>query len=360
LNASELATGRELAFPGDLNLWSMDPMDLFAFPRRPLMGALACLMLLASIVSVAAPGVTAQSATPTANSVFSVTPGPEADELTVKHAQGETVVPLNPEVVISFDIASVDTLSALGIKVDGMPTLNSGDVRYETEEDLEIGTLFEPDYEAVNAAEPDLIIVAARSAAAYPELSKIAPTIDLTFTGTDLVGDLTATANVLAAIFQQEETAQTILDIINGRIETLRGQAAGLGTALVVMTTGGNVTALAPGGAVASRGALIYQTLGFVPPVDDVEAATHGEPISFEFLLEHNPDWLFVIDRDKATGESGQPAEQVLDNELVRQTTAWQNGQIVYLEPFDWYIITGAGLSSMQRMLDEIEAAFAK
>jgi hypothetical protein len=66
-----------------------------------------------------------------------------------------------------------------------------------------------------------------------------------------------------------------------------------------------------------------------------------------------------VIDRDLAAGsEAGQPAEQVLDNDIVHRSRAWQNDHTVYLNPFDWYIITGAGLNSAQRLLAELEAAF--
>jgi ABC-type enterochelin transport system substrate-binding protein len=35
--------------------------------------------------------------------------------ITVTHAQGETEVPVNPEVVFSYDYASIDTLQALGV-----------------------------------------------------------------------------------------------------------------------------------------------------------------------------------------------------------------------------------------------------
>ena len=90
-----------------------------------------------------------------------------------------------------------------------------------------------------------------------------------------------------------------------------------------------------------------------------METATHGEPISFEFLLQYDPQWLFVIDRDAAIGtEDAQPAAAVLDNELTHQTNAWQDGQIVYLNPFNWYIVSGAGLTSANDMLDELNAAY--
>lgn len=305
--------------------------------------------------------VRAQDATPEAMSAVHAVAGPGENEVTVTHAQGETVVPLNPAKVFSFDIASVDTLLALGIPVAGMPgDLGSGGDRYASDDMVNIGSLFEPDYETVAAEQPDLIIVAARSAEAQPELNKIAPTIDLTASGESFLGDTLSNARVLGEIFGKQAETEELIAGIDAHVASLREQAANQGTALVIMTTGGGVTALAPGAATAGRGALVYETLGFASPLEDIESATHGEPISFEFLLEHNPDWLFVIDRDAAIGEEeSQPAAQVLDNELMHETTAWQNDQIVYLNPFDWYIITGAGLDSMQRMLGELDTALA-
>lgn len=282
------------------------------------------------------------------------------DTITVTHAQGETEVPVNPEVVFSYDYASIDTLQALGVTVDGMPPLElSGETSYANEDTLNIGRLFEPDYEAVSAADPDLIIVAARSSEAYSELSKIAPTIDLTFASDDFLASLKTNTEILGQIFGKDAEAQTFLDDIDAQVETLQSQVAEGGNGLVIMTSGGSVSVLAPNGETGGRGSLLYQTLGLTPTLPDVEAATHGEPISFEFLLETNPDRLFVIDRDAAIGEAeGQPAEQVLDNPLVHETTAWQEEQITYLTPFDWYIITGAGLDSMNRMLAEVAEAY--
>ena len=303
----------------------------------------------------------AQDATveaPTESSMNRAEMGPGDEQVTVTHAQGETEVSVNPEVVLSYDIASVDTLQALGIKVAGLPELATAGDYIDTDGVETIGSLFEPDYEKVNAMQPDLIIVAGRSQEAFGDLSKIGPTIDMTFAPGDVLGNLEANTTVLATIFEKNEDAASVMEQIRQRADALAETAAEAGTGLVIMTSGGSVTALAPGSARAGRGALIYETLGFKPPVEDLETATHGEPISFEFLLEHNPDWLFVIDRDQATGaEDGQPAEQVLDNDLMHQTTAWKSDQIVYLNPFDWYIVTGAGLNSAQRMLDELEAA---
>lgn len=305
----------------------------------------------------------AQDATPEESGapMYAAEPGPEDGELTVTHAQGETVVSLSPETVLSYDIAAVDTLQTIGVTIDGLPEITGGEGLIDTDGAENIGSLFEPDYEKVNEMSPDLIIVAGRSAEVYPDLSDLAPTIDLSFQTNDFVGGLEMNSRILGTIFEKEDEVEAELEAIRTRVADVKEMASGITSGMVIMTSGGSVTALAPGTARAGRGALIYQTMGIQPPMEDLETATHGEPISFEFLLEHDPEWLFVVDRDAATGtEDAQPAEQVLDNDIMHQTTAWKEGNIVYLNPFDWYIVVGAGLSSMNRMLDELETAFSE
>ncbi len=302
----------------------------------------------------------AQDASPEASpdtvSIISVTEGPGEDELTIVHAQGETVVKKNPETIVSYDVAAIETIEYLGGTLAGVPELSQSDVFQSTDAEV-VGSLFEPDYETVNALAPDLIIVAGRSAAAYPDLSKIAPTIDVSF-GDGMMESFSQITTTLGAILGAEEEAASAISEVEDRVASLQEIAPDAGTGIVVMVSGGSVTALAPGNARAGRGSLIYEVIGIKPPIEDLETATHGEPISFEFLLEHNPDWLFVIDRDVATGGEGQPAAEVLDNDIIHETTAWQNDQVVYLNSFDWYIISGASVPSFNRMLDEMDAAF--
>ena len=285
---------------------------------------------------------------------LAATPSADASEFTIVHAQGETTVPANPEKVVVFDLGIADTLATLGITVTGIPQGGQlvGFMEQFTSDDYEnVGTLFEPDYEMVASIDPDLIIVANRSAAVYPELAKIGPTIDLTGQTGDVIGDLNVTVGIIATIFGKEAEAGAALTAIDERIVELKANVDTTQTALIIMTSGGSVTAIAPGG---NRGGLIYNTLGMKTPVEDIEAATHGEAISFEFLLEHNADWLFVIDRDAAIGtEDAQAAEEVLDNDIVHETTAWQNNQIIYLQSYDWYVL-GSGLTTVNAMIDQL------
>ncbi|MFP7761456.1 siderophore ABC transporter substrate-binding protein [Marisediminicola sp. LYQ85] len=274
-----------------------------------------------------------------------------ATEIEVTHAQGTTTVPVNPETVITFDMASLDTLDALGVEVAGFPQANVPSYleSYAGDEYLDAGTLFEPDYEAVNAAEPDLIVVANRSAEALAELNEIAPTIDLTLDWADYRGSFENNVTTLGEIFEKQTEAESALAEIDDKIVEAQEITADAGTGLVVMTSAGEVTAYGDD----SRFGWLYTELGVETAVDNVEEATHGDPVSFEFLLESDPDWLFVIDRDAAIGESGSSAEQVLDNEVVAGMTARSEDQIVYLDSEPWYIVM-SGLTAVNDMVDQI------
>jgi iron complex transport system substrate-binding protein len=313
---------------------------------------------LSAMLMAGAPGgfrpASAQDGEQSTPVAFGATPSADGSEITVTHAQGETTVPVNPATVIAFDMASVDTLTTLGVAIAGLPkgTPFSGMFEQFNDDAYEnVGTLFEPDYEAVAALEPDLIIVANRSAAVYPELAKLAPTIDLTGQTGEVITDLKASVGILGAIFGKQAEGEAALAGIDEKVAALQAGVPDGATALVIMTSGGSVTALAPGGV---RGGLIYNTLGLMPPVEDLETVTHGEAISFEFLLEHNADWLFVIDRDAAIGtEDAQAAQEVLDNAIVHETTAYQNDQIVYLNGYDWYVVM-SGVTTVNNMLDQL------
>ncbi|WP_375598561.1 siderophore ABC transporter substrate-binding protein [Devosia sp. Naph2] len=277
-----------------------------------------------------------------------------AQEFTVTHAQGETTLPGVPQKVVSFDFAAIETLEAIGVNIAGLPGSNlpAHLEKYASDDYAKVGSLFEPDYEALAALEPDLIIVAGRSSTAYPELANLAPTVDLSNEWTNFYGSIKANAEIIGEIFDKEAEVAALIAETEAKVEASRAAAADAGKGLVVLTSGAEVTAYGPG----SRFGFIHETLGVTPVIEDVEAATHGDSISFEFILETNPDLLFVIDRDAATGQGAAAA--ILDNELVGETTAWQNGDVVYIDPVRAYIVNG-GLISFGIMADQVTEALS-
>ena len=281
-----------------------------------------------------------------------------AETVTVEHAQGSTEVPADPQRVVVFDMGVLDTLDTLDVDVVGLPKANVPSFlsEYESEEYTDVGTLQEPDYEALARLDPDLVIVGFRSAAAYPELSESFPTVDATFEWSgDYLANFGESATMLGEIFGKEAEVESALADIDAKAEEIRPAGEAAGSGMVLMTSGGEVTL----NGADSRFGLIYSELGVTEAETGVEAADHGEAVSFELIRDVNPDRMFVVDRDAAIGEAGgQAAEQVLDNELVASTTAWKNDQVVYLDGERWYVVMH-GLSNVPAMLDEVGAALA-
>lgn len=280
-----------------------------------------------------------------------------AQDITVKHTQGEISLPAAPKTVLVFDMASIDTLDALGVEIAGVPASNFPPylAKYAGDEYAKIGSLFEPDLEAVNAADADLIIVGGRSSAKFAELSKIAPTIDLTVDNTNLVDSVKSNVSLLGELFGREREAADKIAALDASIAAAREAASGAGKGLLILTTGGKMSAYGPG----SRFGMLHSVFGVEPAREDLQAGNHGQAISFEFILEANPDWMFVIDRDAAIGREGSAAQQMLDNDLVGQTNAWKNGHVVYLDPVNWYLV-GGGITALNASADQIAKALRK
>lgn len=277
-----------------------------------------------------------------------------AAPLTVKHASGETTINGTPKKVVVFDLAALDTLDALGVDVAAVPTGGKPKylARYNDDRYPKVGTLFEPDLEAVNALQPDLIIIGGRSQPKYAELAKLAPTIDLTPDNSAPLESVRNGVLQLGQIFGKEDRAKELVAEIDAGVAALKEKAQKVGKGLLILTVANRMSAYGPG----SRFGMLHDVFGVPAAVPDLKIGRHGQPVTFEFIQQANPDWLFVIDRDAALGKPDN-ARKMLDNELVGQTTAWKKNQVVYLDPANWYLI-GAGAQAMKQNIDQLSKAF--
>jgi len=282
-----------------------------------------------------------------------------AQEIRIQHVKGEIVLSAPPKKVLVLDVASLDTLDALGVDVAGVPgsNLTSYLSKYNGNAYLKIGSLFEPDYEAIHAAQPDLVIVGGRSSAKYQDIAAIAPTIDLTVDNDHYIASAKAHILTLGRIFAKEREAAQLTATLDAKIAALAPLARNAGRTVIVTTNAGKIGAYGP----RSRAGWLHTTVGFNTVMDNIDDRFHGgDIISFEFLMEKNPDWIFVISRDAAIGQrnAGNAAEKVLDNALTHQTTAWKKQQIIYLDPTSVYIV-GSGYQALNTLLDQVHTALA-
>ena len=285
------------------------------------------------------------------------TPAEEAATITVEHAQGSTAnVPVNPEKVFTFDLGVLDTLDALGVEPAGVPEAQYPEAlsKYSDAKYTKIGSVKEPDFEAVSAGDPDLIIISGRTAGAYEELSKIAPTIDLSIDAANPMESFKTQAQKLGTIFDKSAEVEEQLAAVDATVSETKAKAANAGKGLIVLTSGGEVTAYGAG----SRFGIIHDVLGLPTAADVKVDGSHGEAISFEYIKQANPDILYVINRDSAVGAEVSAANPILDNELVQSTNAARNNKVINLDPMGWYVI-GYGLNNVKAMVDAVAESVA-
>lgn len=270
-------------------------------------------------------------------------------------AKGPVTINAAPAKIAVFDIAAIDTLASLGVKIDGLPSnLYLPELAHLKDGSAVVGDIFEPNLEALSELQPDLIIVGGRSSTQVEAASQVAPTIDMTMDGDDLLLQAKTRLAAYGALFGKTAEAEAQTKALDAVVDKARAAVSGKGKALIIMTNGPKVTAYGPG----SRFGWVHSALNLPPAVPDVETATHGEAVSFEFIANANPDWLLVLDRAAAIGAEDQNAKATLDNELVASTTAWKKGQVIYLPAGDFYIAAG-GVQAMSRVFTAITKAYA-
>ena len=267
-------------------------------------------------------------------------------------------VPYDPERIAVLDMASLDILDNLGMG-DRVVGSASTSLEYLTdyvdnEEVANLGTIKEADLEAVMECDPDVIFIGGRLASSYDALSEIAPVV---FLSTDselgIVKSVTKNAETIASMFGLEDEVSKKTEGFDERIKALKKTAEGK-TALVGMTTSGSFNLMGNDG----RCSIVGREVGFENLTAAESTSTHGNEASFETVVEKNPDYIFVMDRDSAIGEDGaQTAKEIVENELVMGTDAYKNGRIIYLEhPAVWYTAEG-GITALNIMLSDLENA---
>nr|SAY44092.1 Iron complex transport system substrate-binding protein [Serratia marcescens] len=307
--------------------------------RSPLMIALLAAMALAGCHSKTDTPVAATPAT-----------------VNVQHLNGSTEVKKHPQRIVVLDYASLETLQLLGVEPLALPgnrkNLPDSLKRYQDDKYLNAGTLFEPDMAVLRAAKPDLILIAGRASKAYDELNALAPTLNMSVDPQDQLGSLKQRTLQLGELFDKQQQAQAAIDKLDAQIAAVKPQAAQAGRGLVVLFSGGKISAYAP----KSRFSFVYDALGFSSALQSDEKDVRGNKLTPEQVAKLNPDWLFVIDRDAATGRPNAVAPQkILTGTALKKTTAVKKGQVVYLPAAEVYL--SGGIVTAQHVVERVSEA---
>ena len=270
----------------------------------------------------------------------------------------ELEVPYDPQRIAILDMPSLDILDRLGLgdRVVGSATTTLEYLQAYVPGDTiaNLGTIKEADLEAVMACEPDVIFIGGRLSASYDALSEIAPVVFLsTDTQIGVVESVRNNATTIASMFGLEAQVDELMAGFDARIEALAAFAEGK-NAIVGLCTSGSFNILGSDG----RCSITSVEIGFDNLGDGDVTATHGNESSFELVVELDPDYMFVLDRDAAIGTDGaQLAKEIVENELVMDTDVYKDGHIVYLaNPTVWYTAEG-GITALDIMLGDLEGA---
>lgn len=287
---------------------------------------------------------------------------PETITIQSRNAEGELTdveVPYDPQRIAILDMACLDILDNLGVgdRVVGSASTSLDYLQdYVTNDDIiNLGTIKEADMEAVMECEPDIIFIGGRLSASYDALSEIAPVVYLaTDSEAGVVESVRTNATTIASIFGLEDKVDSLMADFDSRIAALSEFAEGK-NAIIGMCTSGSFNVLGNDG----RCSIIGKEIGFenIGVDANIDTATHGNEASFEFIVEKNPEYIFVMDRDAAIGTDGaRLAQDIMENELVMGTDAYKNGNIVYLaHPAVWYTAEG-GVTALDLMLQDLES----
>lgn len=278
--------------------------------------------------------------------------GKKEEKVTITHKLGETELTKKPEKVVAFDFGILDSLDQLGIDVVAVPqaTVPPYLEKFAGKKYENVGSLKEPDFEKLSEVSPDLIIISARQAELYEEFSKIAPTVYVELDTTNYMKSFKENMATLGEIFGKEAEVEKEVAKVEDSVKKLNEKASKLEEkALIVLANDGKVSAYGQN----SRFGIIHNEFGIKPVDENIEESRHGQSISFEYIAEKNPDYLFVIDRGAVVGGESS-AKQVVENDIVKTTNAYKNDNVVYLDANYWYL-SGGGLVSTAEMAKEVE-----
>lgn len=278
------------------------------------------------------------------------------DTLSFNSKAGQISIPTNVSRIAVLDTSALNTIHALGAddKVVALPKgtplpkvlQNFSEGKY-----LDVGTVKEPNLEKIAASQPELILMSGRMENLVGQIKQIAPTYFVDVDYNDQFNSFKQQTLNIAEMVGKKPEAKQQLQTLEKEIAALKAKTKGK-TALVILVNNSKIAAYGPG----SRFGNIHDLYGFTPADPSIKVGLHGMAVSHEFIAQKNPDYLFVIDRGAAITENQQGAKQVLNNQIINQTKAAKNGNIVYLDSSNWYLMNN-GLDGMKAMLKEVADA---
>lgn len=289
--------------------------------------------------------------------------GKEKDGSDAKTVEEKVKVPVNPKKVVVLDYGTLDTVEALGGKdaVKGVPKGEGGASlpefldTFKGDEYVNTGSVKEVNYDKIAEIDPDLILFSGRTAGTevQDELKKAAPDAARLYVGADdkdYLNSVEENTNNLGKIFDKEDKAKELNKNLEKKVKDVKAKADKSDKkAMYLLANEGELSTYGPG---ARFGSLVFDVLDVKPVDKDLKASTHGQPVSFEYLSEKNPDIIYAMDRGKAIG-GNESANKALSNDVIKDVTAIKEDKVVNVDPQLWYLASG-GVRTTEKQVDEV------
>lgn len=281
-----------------------------------------------------------------AGAAFAQADAATCDGRLIEHAMGTSCVPLEPQRVVVLDTGELDSALALGVKPVGAVSAfaDGGFPEYlgERTEGIElVGTIAEPNLEAILALHPDLILSSRlRHEAIYDQLSQIAPTVFTETVGVVWKENLLANGESLG----KRDAAEALLAGYDARLAELRAALGELPTVSIVRFLPGQVR--------------IYLSESFIGTI--IEDAGLPRPVSQqaeEFALYVDREGIVLMDADVMFVTTYGPAEAT-GFEQFRNDPLWQalgvvrEGEVHFVP--DAYWMLGIGPIAADLVVDDL------
>ncbi len=280
-----------------------------------------------------------------------------ATPIVVKHELGTTSIAYHPQRAAVLDMNEADFLDQLSIPIAGMPKDYVPHFLQKYKDDQKVqdlGAIVQPNMERIYTLKPDIILMTPLQANQYQALSKIAPTVhyDINFNNSQQhhIEAIKAHLITLGQIFNQQQLATQKVDALDAKVAEVRKITANRPEkALVVLHNNGAFSNFG----VQSRYGFVFNAFGVKPASTVVDTSLHGQPISSEFIKQADPDILDIVDRTAVMEHRPTIDAERMSNPLLRQTKAWKNGKVVFVDADAWYI-TAASPTSMHILIDDV------
>ncbi|ODB66619.1 ABC transporter substrate-binding protein [Paenibacillus polymyxa] len=296
----------------------------------------------------------ANNAGNTASNSEKANKGATAEQHVISTLKGDLSIPTEPKRVIGLSVVYPELLYALGVTPVAVQNYHPDFPSYLKEpfkDTLKMGIAQTPNFEAILASKPDLIIAPTWwSDKDYAQLSKIAPTVLLPQRD-DWRDELRDIGKVLGKVEQAEKVIQDLQTKETEAKEKLHS-LVGDETVMYMMIMAKEIVIY---GENSDRGIFIHKTLG-LKPIKEYPQAELSLSISLEKIPEYNPDHIILQLDDDSSQEVRNRYEEMLNSSLWKNMTAVKKKQVHMMGGKEWFSLGMSPLADLHAINDVVHA----